>query len=126
MTAPQPLNVDRSRPQAHQAVPVVQTCQTGTARRATGGSVRENRSVVEVVVGVVVAVVAAVVGWGLLGRVVLLLGHRLARRPLRTWLVEEGDLAGGRRVAFPRPAPAVHSVSDAAVRGLSGKEWPKK
>ena len=84
---------------------------------------RESRSVVEVGVGVVVAVV---VGWGLLGRVVLLLGHRLARRPLRTWLVEEGDLEGGRRVAFPRPAPAVHSVSDATVRGLSGKKWPKE
>ena len=75
---------------------------------------RGSRSVVEVVVEAVV--VAVVVGWGLLwGKVVLLLGRRLARRPLRTLLVE-GDLAGGRRVVFPRPAPVVHSVSDATAR----------
>ena len=95
----------------------------GVADVAGGGAV-----VVVVVAdvggGAVVAVVAVVVGWGLLGRVVLLLGHRLARRLLRTWLEEEGGLAGGRQVAFPRPAPAAHSVSDAVVRGLSGKEWP--
>jgi hypothetical protein len=115
-TAPQPPTEDRSHPQAHLAAPVVRTCQTGTGRRASGGSVRGSRSV-EVVEVVVVAVV---VGWGLLwGRVVLLLERRLARRPLRTWLVE-GDLAGGRRVAFPQPAPVVHSVSDATAKWYAG------
>ena len=100
-----------------------------TARRASGGSGHGNRSAVVVAVVVVVVVVAAAaaaVGLGRLwGRVVLLrlrllllLGPRSVRRPLRMWRVEEG--AGGRRGVFPRlprPAPVAHSVTDATAKG---------
>ena len=101
-----------------------------TARRASGGSGHGNRSAVVVAVVVVVVVVvvvaAAAAGLGRLwGRVVLLrlrllllLGPRSVRRPLRMWRVEEG--AGGRRGVFPRlprPAPVAHSVTDATAKG---------
>ena len=94
-----------------------------TARRASGGSGHGNRSAVVVAVVVVVVVVAAAAAAGLgrlWGRVVLLLllGPRSVRRPLRMWRVEEG--AGGRRGVFlrlPRPAPVAHSVTDATAKG---------